>query len=89
MQGYPATFAQNYRRGRLIQLAPLTNSAPPAVRRAREASLQVAGAKLFNCITRELRDTFTGTADQFKADIPDQPTVSTVADRELQKLTPC
>ena len=82
VQGYPATFAQNERRGRLMQLAPLNNASPSAVKRAREASLQVKGAKLFNCIPRGLRDTFTGTAEQFKAgldkwlaDIPDQPTI--------------
>ena len=82
VQGYPATFVQNERRGRLMQLAPLNNASPAAVKRAREASLQVKGAKLFNCIPRALRDTFTGTTEQFKAgldkwlaDIPDQPTI--------------
>ena len=65
-----------------MQLAPLNNASPSAVKRAREASLQVKGAKLFNCIPRGLRDTFSGTAEQFKAgldkwlaDIPDQPTI--------------
>ena len=63
-------------------LAPLCNQAPSAVRKARESSLQVRGAKLFNCIPREIRDTVTGTPDMFKAKldewlstIPDQPTV--------------
>ena len=40
-------------------LAPLCNRAAASVRNAREASLQVRGAKLFNCIPRELRDTFS------------------------------
>ena len=47
-----------------------------------ESSLQVKGAKLFNCIPRDLRDTVTGTSDQFKvkldawlSTIPDQPTI--------------
>ena len=82
VQGYPATFAQSDRRGRLMQLAPLRHEAPAAVKKAKESSLQVRGAQLFNCIPRELRDTFTGTADQFKAgldkwlaDVPDQPTI--------------
>ena len=63
-------------------LAPLCNQAPSAVRKARESSLQVRGARLFNCIPREIRDTVTGTPDMFKAKldewlstIPDQPTV--------------
>ena len=82
VHGYNATFITSERRGRLMQVAPLKNSAPPAVKRAREASLQVRGAKLFNTIPRVLRDTFTGTTEQFKcgldewlASIPDQPSV--------------
>ena len=82
VQGYPVTFVQHQRLGRLMKLPPLCNTAPSAVKRARETSLQVKGAKLFNCIPRELRDTFTGTVEAFKAgldrwlaDIPDQPTV--------------
>ena len=51
-QGYPATFTQSERRGRQMILSPLCNSAPALVRRAREASLQVKGAKLFNIIPR-------------------------------------
>ena len=62
-----------------MQLAPLNNASPSAVKRAREASLQVKGAKLFNCIPRGLRDTFSGTAEQFKAGLDkwlaDQPTI--------------
>ena len=82
VQGYDATFVQNARRGRLMVLAPLRNNAPAAVKKARESSLQVRGAKLFNSIPRELRDLFTGTTDMFKArldewlsTIPDQPTI--------------
>ena len=63
-------------------LAPLNNKSPAAVKKARESSLQVRGAKLFNNIPREIRDTSTGTPEQFKAKldnwlstIPDQPTV--------------
>ena len=82
VHGYNATFTQNDRRGRLMVLAPLFNKAPAAVKRARDSSLQVKGAKLFNSIPRGIRDTFTGTPDNFKArlddwlsTIPDQPTV--------------
>ena len=82
VQGYHATFYQSERRGRLMHLAPLCSRAPTAVKKARESSLQVRGARLFNCIPKELRDTFTGTPDSFKAKldewlltIPDQPTV--------------
>ena len=80
--GYHATFVNSDRRGRQMQVAPLCNQAASSVRKARESSLQVKGARLFNCIPRDLRDTSTGTPDQFKSKldawlstIPDQPTV--------------
>ena len=59
-----------------------TTEGLPAVRQAKEASLCVHGAKLFNLLPRHLRDISTGTVDQFKNQldswlqtIPDQPTV--------------
>ena len=65
-----------------MNLAPLCHQAPSAVKKARESSLQVKGAKLFNLLPRELRDTSTGTPESFKSKldewlstIPDQPTV--------------
>ena len=82
VMGYTMMFVDNQRRGRLADVHIVPNHLPPAVRKAREASLPVKGAKLFNMIPRELRD-MTGTALQFKAGldkwlttIPDQPTVN-------------
>ena len=82
VQGYQANFHTSPRRGRLMQLRPLCHSAPASVRRARESSLQVKGARLFNSIPRDLRDMSVGTQEQFKArldqwlaTIPDQPTI--------------
>ena len=82
VHGYHATFVHSDRRGRQMQQAPLCNQAPSSVRKARESSLQVRGARLFNCIPRDLRDSSTGTPEQFKtkldtwlSTIPDQPTV--------------
>ena len=56
-------------------------NSPSAVRKAREASLQVKGARLFNLIPRDLRDQKHVTVDTFKSGldawlptIPDQPT---------------
>ena len=81
-QGYHATFYQSDRRGRLMKVAPFYSKAPASVRKAKESSLLVKGARLFNCIPRELRDTFTGSPEQFKvrlddwlSTIPDQPTI--------------
>ena len=65
-----------------MQLSTLNNSAPASVRRARESSLKVKGARLFNAIPQDLRDMSVGTQDKFKArldewlaTIPDQPTI--------------
>ena len=63
-------------------VAPYCSKAPAAVRKARESSLQVRGARLFNCLPRDIRDMFTGTPEMFKtrldewlSRIPDQPTI--------------
>ena len=55
--------------------------APAPVINARENSLSVKGARLYNLIPRDLRDMQSGTVDQFKAKldgwlstVPDQPT---------------
>ena len=82
MQGYQVDFVLNPRRGRLAVVhSPAPNDAPAAVRKAREASLQVKGPRLFNLIPSELRG-MDGSVDQFKAgldswlsNIPDQPTI--------------
>ena len=82
VQGYKVNFLTNPRRGKLAEVYPLQLHVAPVVRKAREGSLNVKGAKLFNLIPKELRD-MTGTVDQFKAGldewlstIPDQPTVA-------------
>ena len=82
VRGYSATFTKNDRRGRLMVVAPYCSKAPAAVRKARESSLQVRGARLFNCLPRDIRDMFTGTPEMFKARlddwlsrIPDQPSI--------------
>ena len=82
VQGYKSSFYPSDRRGRLMVLAPLSNQAPTSVKNARESSLQVRGAKLFNAVPREIRDTSTGTTDMFKlklddwlSRVPDQPTI--------------
>ena len=65
----------------LVTVPPMAANSPSAVRKAREASLQVKGARLFNLIPRDLRDKKNVTVDTFKSGldewlstIPDQPT---------------
>ena len=65
-----------------MQVSPLANRAPASVKKAKESSLQVRGAQLFNVIPRALRDITAGSPDHFKfqldewlSTIPDQPTI--------------
>ena len=57
----------------------MATGSPAAVRRPKEASLQVKGARLFNLIPKDLRDIKEGSVETFKAGldkwlsgIPDQ-----------------
>ena len=91
VQGYHVEFYNSERRGRLAAVPQYKSRAPSQVRRAREASLSVKGAKLFNSIPRELRDLNHSKVDAFKSGldewlshIPDQPTIP---DRQRAALT--
>ena len=82
VHGYNATFTSSPRRGRLMKVSPICSRAAASVKNARESSLQVKGAQLFNTIPRALRDITVGSPEQFKhqldqwlATIPDQPTI--------------
>ena len=82
VQGYNISFYSSQRRGRLAHLAPYRHQSPASVGSARESSLRVKGAKLFNIIPQELRDTTSGNVDDFKfgldswlAAVPDQPSI--------------
>ena len=82
VQGYTVTTQHSPRRGRVVEIPAYCRNAPAPVRRAREASLSVKGARLFNILPRDLRDASTGTVDQFKgrlddwlSNVPDQPTI--------------
>ena len=62
---------------------PVVRSAPTVVRNAREQSLGVRGAQLFNLLPETLRsmnsehiDTFKNHLDIFLSSVPDQPTVT-------------
>jgi hypothetical protein len=83
--GYDIRWQCSDRRGRYALPAPLARGAPAAVRRARESSLAVRGARLFNLLPASLRnqagsfDTFKTHLDIFLSEVPDQPTVPGLA----------
>ena len=91
VQGYHVEFTYNARRGKLAVVHPYKSQAPAQVRKAREASLSVKGAQLFNSIPRGLRDLNHGSVEAFKSGldawlstIPDEPTIP---DRPRADLT--
>ena len=80
--GYSLPFQQSDRRGLLVTVPPMATNSASAVRKAREASLQVKGARLFNLVPKEIRNVSGFTVDTFKTgldawltQIPDQPTI--------------
>ena len=80
--GYNLPFEQNERRGRLVTVPHMASKSPAAVRKARETSLQIKGARLFNLAPLSLRcrtgvtvDTFKAELDTWLSSIPDQPTI--------------
>jgi hypothetical protein len=81
VKGYNLPFQQNKRSCLLATVPPMAANSPAAVRKAREASLPVNGARLFNLIPRDLQDMTGVTVDTFKAGLvgwmstlPEQPT---------------
>ena len=82
VDGYSLSFT-NGRQGRLCVVAHTSLSAPASVRRAREASLPVKGAKMFNLLPKEIRnitatkmEAFKTKLDDFLGSIPDEPTIA-------------
>ena len=71
------------RRGRTIVPNAIVMSSPAIVRNAREQSLGVRGAQLFNLLLENIRSmntehvyTFKNHLDIFLTSVPDQPTVT-------------
>ena len=83
ISGYKLKFkGEGTRRGRECEVAEIVGAAPIAVRRARENSLSVKGAKMFNLLPAHIRNINGQKVDQFKRKldtflqlIPDQPTL--------------
>ena len=82
VNGYNIVFTTNGRRGRLCSVKDTPLTAPAQVRRARESSLAVKGAKIFNLLPADVRNTtsdkvstFKRVLDKYLANIPDEPTI--------------
>ena len=83
VKGYSSIkFIHSARRGWTAVPTPISQSAPACVRKAKETSLAVKGAALYNLCPRGLRDMASEHQDRFKEnldawlfEIPDQPTI--------------
>ena len=83
VSGYSMDFSYMGRRGRYAVPKQVVRAAPSLVRNARERSLGVRGANLFNLLPEQLRsmntdhiDLFKNHLDVFLSSIPDQPTMT-------------
>ena len=81
IKGYNVTCSTNERRDRTNVPNTAVRYYPATVRHAKEASLGVKGAQIFNLLPDALRnchtnhtDTFKGNIDFFLSQVPDQPT---------------
>ena len=83
VSGYTVDFSYSGRRGRSVIPKPVVRSAPSMVRTARERTLGVRGAAIFNLLPEQLRsmnsdhiDVFKNHLDVLLTSVPDQPTVT-------------
>ena len=84
VSGYDLNFTSGMgRRGRMIIPNTVVRAAPSCVKNARERSLGVRGAQIFNLLPENLRSTnsqhidlFKNHLDVFLSSIPDQPTMT-------------
>ena len=83
VSGYNIPFtSRTSRTGRKAVPAPVSQSSPASVRRARAGSLAVIGAQLFNIMPAHIRNSEHGDVlmlknhlDIYLQDVPDEPTV--------------
>ena len=84
VNGYHVEFSSVYgRRGRTAVPREIIKSSSSLIRKAREASVGVKGAKIFNLLPAFIRNinscdvnVFKKSLDSFLADVPDQPTIA-------------
>ena len=86
IEGYSVKWQWSDRRGRFAIPNTIVSNAPTKVKQARERSLGVHGARLFNMLPKSLRNEDSGDFPLFKnhldiflAMVPDQPTTSGLA----------
>ena len=83
VSGYDIKFSSDGRRGRSVIPNTVVKAAPSVVKNARERTLGVRGARMFNLLPEKLRsmnsdhiEVFKNHLDVFLSSIPDQPTMT-------------
>ena len=83
VSGYDIKFSSDGRRGRSVIPNTVVRAAPSVVRNARERTLGVRGARMFNLLPEQLRsmnsdhiEVLKNHLDVFLSSIPDQPTMT-------------
>ena len=83
VQGFEIGFSDKQtRRGRTAEEKSVQKSSPAAVRKARECSLSIRGARIFNLLPVDIRnhdsnqvDTFKAIHDIYLSKLPEQPSI--------------
>ena len=83
VKGYNVSFLENPRRGRLLVPSHAPLNASTKVMKARESSLKVKGARIFNLLPDYVRnidaenvEVFKRELDWYLSSVPDQPTIA-------------
>ena len=87
------TSPENPRLGRKCEIPSLVKNGRMAIQTLREQSIQVNGARLFNCIPKKIRsiakdqDLFKSELDKFLSTIPDQPRLGSLVPEAVCRVT--
>ena len=83
----------NERLGRKVSIPNLKRNGRKAIQTLREQSFQINGARLFNCLPKQLRniktcqDDFKAALDKHLSSVPDQPRIGSLIPQATDQLT--
>ena len=84
---------ENARLGRKVKIPSLSKTGRQAVQTLREASFQINGARLFNCLPKKVRETriyqdeFKEALDDYLSTVPDQPRIGSLVPTATDRLS--
>ena len=84
---------ENARLGRKVKIPSLSKNGRQAVQTLREASFQINGARLFNCLPKKVReiriyqDEFKEALDDYLSTVPDQPRIGSLVPTATDRLS--